>query len=87
MQGHLIGKGEEDRVPLRGSRNCDGGDAAGVAASQGGASAPVDGGGSSEFLKHGKRGGGEELAKTKKMEKRRLEVVLTEEWQAAVPSR
>jgi hypothetical protein len=40
---------------LRGSRNGEGRDAIGVAASRGGMSSPVDGGGSSEFLEHEKR--------------------------------
>jgi hypothetical protein len=55
MQGHLAGQGEEDGVSLRGSRNSEGRDAIGVAASRGAMSSPVDGGGSSEFLEHEKR--------------------------------
>jgi hypothetical protein len=69
---------EEDGVSPRGSRNGKGGDAAGVAASRGG---------SDEFLEHGKREEGGGTSRTKKNEKWRLEMVLTEEWWAVVLSR
>jgi hypothetical protein len=58
MQGHLTGQGEEDGVSPRGSRNGEGEDVAGVAASRGGPSSLVDDNDSGEFLEHGKRGGG-----------------------------